>query len=219
MDLKRTIKNLGPYPSLLLLAVPTATVEPLKLVALAIAGTGHSITGTAMIVACNLLSLCAVERLFAIVKSKLLTLPWFAKFWNGVTSVRAAIFALFRKLRERMDLRAATHATCCPVCRESSPQPRPSVRRYVGCRADGDVVRLPVASAHEPVLPRAKAAIVLPRVQAAWAYSLAHTAVLRRRTKYQEARGTVPFIEVCFRRLLVALLLPSPSRDVESRDY
>lgn len=80
MDLKRTIKNLGPYPSLLLLAVPTATVEPLKLVALAVAGTGHSITGTAMIVACYLVSLCAVERLFVIVKSKLLTLPWFAKF-------------------------------------------------------------------------------------------------------------------------------------------
>lgn len=52
MGLKRTIKNLGPYPSLLLLAVPTETVEPLKLVALAVAGEGHWITGTAMIVAC-----------------------------------------------------------------------------------------------------------------------------------------------------------------------
>lgn len=82
MGLKRTIKNLGPYPSLLLLAVPTATVEPLKLVALAVAGKGHWITGTAMIVACYLLSLCVVERLFAIVKPKLLTLPWFAKWWS-----------------------------------------------------------------------------------------------------------------------------------------
>lgn len=51
MGLKRTIKNLGPYPSLLPLAVPTATVEPLKLVALAVAGEGHWITGTAMILA------------------------------------------------------------------------------------------------------------------------------------------------------------------------
>ncbi|MCK1423571.1 hypothetical protein IVB14_29070 [Bradyrhizobium sp. 180] len=99
MGLKRTIKNLGPYPSLLLLAVPTATVEPLKLVALAVAGKGHWITGTAMIVACYLLSLCVVERLFVIVKPKLLTLPWFAKLWNAVTSVRTAIFAPFRKLR------------------------------------------------------------------------------------------------------------------------
>lgn len=99
---ERTIKNLGPYPSLLPLAVPTATVEPLKLVALAVAGEGHWITGTAMILACYLLSLCVVERLFVIVKPKLLTLPWFAKFWNGVTSVRAAIFGPFRKLRERV---------------------------------------------------------------------------------------------------------------------
>lgn len=55
-----------------------------------------------MIVACYLLSLCVLERLFAIVP-KLLTLPWFAKFWNGVTSVRAAIFVPFRKPRERVD--------------------------------------------------------------------------------------------------------------------
>jgi len=34
-----------------LLAVPTATVEPLKLVAVAVAGEGHWIAGTAMIVA------------------------------------------------------------------------------------------------------------------------------------------------------------------------
>lgn len=61
MGLKRMIKNLGPYPSLLLLAVPTATVEPLKLVALAVAGKGHWITGTTMIVACYLLS-CASSK-------------------------------------------------------------------------------------------------------------------------------------------------------------
>ena len=72
MRLRRYIEKLGPYQSLTLLAVPTATVEPLKLIAVAIAGAGHWITGAAMIVACYTLSLVLVERLFIIVKPKLL---------------------------------------------------------------------------------------------------------------------------------------------------
>jgi len=101
MSLKRCIKNLGPYQSLILLAVPTATVEPLKLVAVAVAGKGHWIAGTTMIACCYLLSLVVVERLFRIVKPKLLTIPWFARLWRAVLSVRAWVAASFRRLRER----------------------------------------------------------------------------------------------------------------------
>lgn len=36
-----------------------------------------------MIIACYFLSLCVVERLFAVVKPKLLTLSWFARFWKA----------------------------------------------------------------------------------------------------------------------------------------
>jgi hypothetical protein len=91
MSLRRTIEGLGPYPSLFLLAFPTATVEPLKLVAVAVAGKGHWITGTAMIVACYAFSLLVVERLFVVVKPKLLTIPWFAKLWAGLVSVRTRV--------------------------------------------------------------------------------------------------------------------------------
>jgi len=96
MSLKRRIEDLGPYQSLFLLAVPTATVEPLKLVAVAVAAEGHWIAGTAMIVTCYLLSLVLVERLFIIVEPKLLTIPWFAKFWTTVLAVRTWIAASFR---------------------------------------------------------------------------------------------------------------------------
>jgi hypothetical protein len=89
MSLRRAIKGLGPYPSLLLLALPTATVEPLKLAAVAAAGKGRWVTGTAMIVACYAFSL-VLERLFVIVKPKLLTIPWFAKLWEGFVSVRTS---------------------------------------------------------------------------------------------------------------------------------
>jgi hypothetical protein len=73
---------LGPYQSLALLAIPTGIVEPLKIVAVAIAGTGHWIAGTITIACAYATSLFLIERLFKIVKPKVLTLPWFARGWN-----------------------------------------------------------------------------------------------------------------------------------------
>ena len=95
--LKRSIEGLGPYQSLLLLAVPASLVEPLKLVAVAIAGDGHWITGTAMIAAAYAASLLLVERLFRIVKPKLLKLRWFARPWCKFIILRYALTACFRR--------------------------------------------------------------------------------------------------------------------------
>jgi hypothetical protein len=66
-------------------------VEPMKLVAVAVAGKGHWITGTAMVIAAYAASLLVIERLFALVKPKLLTLPWFAKAWNWFVALRAKL--------------------------------------------------------------------------------------------------------------------------------
>src|ERR1700759_732352 len=85
---RRIIEGLGPYQSLVLLAIPTALVEPLKLIAVAVAGDGHWITGTVMIVAAYAASFLLVERLFLIVKPKLLTLPWFARLWTRFIVIR-----------------------------------------------------------------------------------------------------------------------------------
>ncbi|WP_426615288.1 hypothetical protein [Bradyrhizobium sp. McL0616] len=70
------------------------------MVAVAIAGEGHWIAGTAMIVTCYLLSLVLIERLFVIVKPKLLTIPWFAKVLMTILAVRTWAVASFRRLRE-----------------------------------------------------------------------------------------------------------------------
>jgi hypothetical protein len=86
--IRRAIERLSPYQSLALLAVPTGLIEPLKFVAVAVAGKGHWITGTAMIVAAYVGSLLIVERLFRMVKPKLLTLPWFASLWTKILAVR-----------------------------------------------------------------------------------------------------------------------------------
>jgi hypothetical protein len=97
--LRAFVQNLGPYQSLVLLLVPAAIVEPLKLAAVAIAGSGHWITGTAMIIAAYAASLLVVERLFRTVKPKLLTLPWFARLWAWFISSRKKLVNLFARRR------------------------------------------------------------------------------------------------------------------------
>jgi hypothetical protein len=89
--LRHRIQALGPYQSLLLLCVPTCLVEPAKLIALAVVGEGHWITGTAMIVAAYATSFFLVERLFRIVLPKLLKLHWFARLWTWVLAVKSKV--------------------------------------------------------------------------------------------------------------------------------
>jgi len=94
--IRRWIEGLGPYQSLVLLAIPVSLVEPLKLVAVAVAGAGHWTAGAVTIVCAYAVSLLLVERLFGIVKPKLLTMPWFARLWNWLTTLRERAFAWFR---------------------------------------------------------------------------------------------------------------------------
>jgi energy-coupling factor transporter transmembrane protein EcfT len=82
------IHRLNPYIALALLAVPIAIVEPLKLIGLFIFGKGHWITGSFVMLFAYAGSLLAVDRLFKIVKPKLMTLHWFAAPWKWLMSVR-----------------------------------------------------------------------------------------------------------------------------------
>ena len=97
--IRRAIESLGPWQSLAVLAVPTCIVEPLKLVAVAIAGEGHWFSGTAVIIAAYAASLLLVERLFVMVKPKLLKLRWFAKLWCWLIVARCRVTQSFRSPR------------------------------------------------------------------------------------------------------------------------
>jgi hypothetical protein len=106
--IRRWVQSLGPYASLCVVIVPLAIVEPLKLVAAVVAGTGHWVTGTVTIGCAYLLSLFFVERLFVIAKPKLLTLPWFAAGWKWFVAMRGKALALIKWLfvgANRTDLR------------------------------------------------------------------------------------------------------------------
>lgn len=85
-SLRQAIKSLGPYPSLILLIVPVIIIEPLKLGALVIIGSGRIFVGTIALL--HGLSLLLIERLFAAVKPKLLTLRWIAIGWGWVEAIR-----------------------------------------------------------------------------------------------------------------------------------
>jgi hypothetical protein len=85
---RRYIRRLGPYQSLALMLLPILLVEPLKIVALFVVGHGHWLTGTGMLVAAYGVSLVVVERLFKVVKFKLMTMNWFADLWRWFTAVR-----------------------------------------------------------------------------------------------------------------------------------
>ena len=92
--IRRWVQSLGPYASLCVVVVPLAIVEPLKLIAAVVAGTGHWLTGTITVGFAYLVSLLFVERLFVIAKPKLLTLHWFAAGWNWFVAMRGKALAL-----------------------------------------------------------------------------------------------------------------------------
>ena len=108
-SLRRRIQKLTQYFSLLILAVPVLLVEPFKFVAVFVAGKGHWLTATGMIIAAYVASLVVVERLFRAVKPKLLMLDWFAKLWARYTALRDKVFAMFgrRSFSTEPKLRAA----------------------------------------------------------------------------------------------------------------
>jgi hypothetical protein len=91
-SLRRRSQKLGPYQSLALLAVPLAFAEPLKLIAVYVAGGGRWVTATGMMIAAYCASLLVVERLFRAVKPKLLMLGWFATLWGWWVALRNKIF-------------------------------------------------------------------------------------------------------------------------------
>ena len=86
--LRRFLERLGPYQSLLVLAVPLAIIEPLKVLALLVVGDGHFIAGTLVMIGAYAGSLFVTERLFRVLKPKLLTLPWFARIWSSFVTAR-----------------------------------------------------------------------------------------------------------------------------------
>src|ERR1700733_15769790 len=96
-SLHRLLNRLGPYQSLLILAIPLTIVEPLKLVALFVVGEGHFVAVVLIMIFAYAGSLFVTERLFLVLKPKLLTLSWFAAAWHWFVTVRDKLIYWLRR--------------------------------------------------------------------------------------------------------------------------
>jgi hypothetical protein len=93
---RHCLNRLSPYQALLVLAVPLAIVEPPKLIALFVVGDGHLVAGILVLICAYTGSLFITERLFVLLKPKLLTLPWFAVAWRSSLAARDKLFYRLR---------------------------------------------------------------------------------------------------------------------------
>lgn len=82
----RWVAGLRPYPSLILVLVPLALLEPAKLVGAWLLATGRPTVGVSVMVGAELVKIILVERLFHVAKPKLLTIGWFVWGYVRVTA-------------------------------------------------------------------------------------------------------------------------------------
>ncbi|MBP2227329.1 hypothetical protein J2847_000609 [Azospirillum agricola] len=80
------VGGLGRYPSLALVLVPLALLEPAKPAAAWLLATGRPLTGILVLAGAELVKITLVERLFHLTRAKLMTIPWFA--WLFLRAVR-----------------------------------------------------------------------------------------------------------------------------------
>jgi hypothetical protein len=105
-NLRVWIASLRPYPTLALFVVPFIVLEPVKLLAVYLIGTGRFLVGTTVFVIGEILKLVLVERLFDLSRDKLLSIPIFAwgyQLWRwAIDAVKAT--EIFRNARAVMVL-------------------------------------------------------------------------------------------------------------------
>ena len=94
--IRHFIQGLSPYAALIVLAVPTITVELLKVAAVFFLGDGHWATGLVVMLCAYAASLFITERLFEIARPMLMTLPWFRRMWSTFVSVRRRALVYLR---------------------------------------------------------------------------------------------------------------------------
>ncbi|MDC9825430.1 hypothetical protein PRN20_16995 [Devosia sp. ZB163] len=82
------IGRLPPYAALVALGVPFVVIEPMKVLAIWWAGTGHVITGTVGLLLAHALSLLVVERIFHAGYQPLMRIDWFAQLLGWLFGLR-----------------------------------------------------------------------------------------------------------------------------------
>ena len=85
------IAGLNRYVILVLLAVPFAVAEPLKIYGVLMLGEGHFIRGVVILALAYLASFLLIERIYHAGRSNLLSIRWFGWIMGQIATVRAAL--------------------------------------------------------------------------------------------------------------------------------
>ncbi len=92
--IKRWIRSLPPYPTLLLFIVPLIVLEPVKPVAAYLVGTGRIALGLSALAVGEILKLVLVERLFCVSRDKLMSIPAFAWAYGKYSAAKNYLMSL-----------------------------------------------------------------------------------------------------------------------------
>jgi hypothetical protein len=124
---RQCIRHLHPYYCLLLLVIPAAIIEPLKMAGLVVVGSGHWLGGVAILACAYVLSFSLLTRLFKIVQPRLLILPWFRAGRARLLRFRRKIYwiALWRNIERGADIRATQGRTNDTIM---APLPKQALR-------------------------------------------------------------------------------------------
>lgn len=77
-----SIRRLPPWAALVLFALPTVALLPVKLGALWLIAQGHSVAGIVVVLTAKIVGTAIVARLFSLTQPALLRLRWFAAFYR-----------------------------------------------------------------------------------------------------------------------------------------
>jgi hypothetical protein len=94
--IERWIATLGPYPSLLVFALPTTLLLPLKLVAMWLLAQGQVATATGLFIGAKIASTALIARVFTLTKPALMQITWFARTYNWFVPWKDAFFTTIR---------------------------------------------------------------------------------------------------------------------------
>ena len=90
------LQTLRPYPSLLVFALPSVLVLPLKLASFWLIANGHVIFAGLLFAGAKVVGTAIVARLFVLLQPKLMSIWWFARGYNWLMPWKEALFAAIR---------------------------------------------------------------------------------------------------------------------------
>jgi hypothetical protein len=94
--LERWIAGLPPFAALIVIALPTTLLLPLKFVAVWLLANGHIATATLLFLATKIASTALIARIFILTKPNLMQIAWFARAYNWFIPWQDALFAQIR---------------------------------------------------------------------------------------------------------------------------